>query len=165
MKTKTIIVYRYSELTDEAKQRAREWYLSAGSEYDDAWDSTLEDAKNIGLIIEQIGQHHANRGHFERYAENTAERIMKEHGKMCETYKTAKRFLDARKALLVDENGDMSLYDEDKAEELEKEFLHDILEDYRVLHEMDIEYRESEESISEAMEANEYEFDKNGKRV
>ncbi len=47
--TKTITIYRYSELSDEAKQRAREWYLS-GFDFDA--EPTLDD---LGTICDLLG--------------------------------------------------------------------------------------------------------------
>lgn len=157
-------LYQFDELTERAKEQARDWYRE-GEDGSFAWENIQEDAKNIGLIIESLDQHRANRGHFERFAENTAERISKEHGETCDTYKTAKVFLDALKALPRDEDGELSLYDQDKAEDLEKEFLHDLLEDYRIILEKDIEYQYSNEHIDETILANEYEFTENGKRA
>lgn len=46
-----------------------------------------------------------------------------------------------------------------------KEFLNDILEDYRVMLQKEYEWRGSREQIIESIEANEYEFDENGNQI
>lgn len=69
------------------------------------------------------------------------------------------------KTLKRDEDGELYLQSQDEAEKLEEEFLDSILEDYRIMLEKEIEYQESEEQVAEMMEANEYEFDENGKRI
>jgi hypothetical protein len=47
---KETTVYKYSELSEDAKEKAREWWSEIGLDYD--WfDSVFEDAKAIGAII------------------------------------------------------------------------------------------------------------------
>lgn len=46
MKILTISTYQYDELSQKAKECAREWYREGGLDYD-WWDSTYEDAKQI----------------------------------------------------------------------------------------------------------------------
>jgi hypothetical protein len=162
MKTKTINVYQFSELDEQAKERARQWFR-AGSDYSCEWEYIQEDAKNVGLIIERLDQYHANKGRFERFAEDTAERILKEHGESGETHKTAKVFLSGIKALKRDEDGELYLQEQDKAAALETEFLHDLLEDYRIMLEKEIEYQNSDEQVDENIVANEYEFTADGR--
>ena len=52
---------------------------------------------------------------------------------------------------------------ENEGEEMEEDFLQSLLEDYRIMYNKDIEYQNSDEYISETIEANEYEFTKDGK--
>ena len=55
-KTIEVEVFKYDELSDSAKQKAREWYLE-GMDYD-WWDSTyemaIEDGKEKGFYIDKI---------------------------------------------------------------------------------------------------------------
>lgn len=157
-------LYQFNELSKTAKEKARQWFREG---YDGSfeWEYIQQDAKNVGLIIKSLDQHRANKGHFERLAENTAERILTEHGEVCNTYRTAKTFLDSLKALPRDEEGELSLYDQDKAEILEEEFLHGLLEDYRIMLDSNIEYANSDECVDENILANEYEFIENGERT
>ncbi len=157
MKTKTINVYQYKELSDKAKDKARDWFLSTGDD-GQAWDSTKEDAANIGLDLK--GTHHDTMtGDFEVSALDCAERILKGHGKHCETFKTASKYVKALRVKPVVE----SL--QDAYEGIEHEFLVDICEDYRIILNKDYEYQQTEEYISEIMEANEYEFYEDGRRI
>lgn len=43
-------VYQYSELSEQAKEKAREWYREGASDYE-WWDATYEDAKTIGKFL------------------------------------------------------------------------------------------------------------------
>lgn len=47
---KTITVYAYSELSDEAKEKAREWYRIHGLDYE-WWDCVEDDFKEIMAIL------------------------------------------------------------------------------------------------------------------
>jgi hypothetical protein len=168
MKEVTIKTYTIDELSEKAKTKAREWWMSAGFSSDDAWEQIKEDALNVGLKIiclRPTGIQGNNEGHFEKFAEDTAERIIKEHGKSCETYKTVTSYLVSLKELKRDEDGELYMQEQDKAEEIEKDFLYNLLEDYRIILEKEIEYQESDENVDEVLRANEYAFDENGKRV
>lgn len=49
-RTITTTVYEYEELSDAAKEAAREWYRSGNLDYD-WWDGVYEDAKSAGAIL------------------------------------------------------------------------------------------------------------------
>jgi hypothetical protein len=50
MKTKTIELYEFDELSDDAKEKAREWFREGNLDYD-WWDCTFDDAKAAGKYI------------------------------------------------------------------------------------------------------------------
>lgn len=50
MRTATIEIYQFNELSDDAKETARAWYRD-GIQYDEWWDFTFECAKEIGKLI------------------------------------------------------------------------------------------------------------------
>lgn len=58
--TKTITLYKYEELSDTAKEKARDWYRQAGY-HDEWWDSVYEDADRmaalLGIDIDRKGKH------------------------------------------------------------------------------------------------------------
>jgi len=112
------------------------------------WEDILEDAKAIGLNINS-----KNEGNFIESATVCAELILRGHGKTCETYKTAAIFTNSLELL----------GEETEEDELKSEFLRALLEDFRLLLNANVEYDQSEEAISDTMEANEYEFTIDGR--
>ena len=161
MKTKTINIYQYSELSEQAKQKAMQWYLE-GMDSSFCWENTQYDASEIGLIIESLNDHRPNKGYFAVSATECATKIMKNHGEACETFKSANEYME--KLLFASRDTENEGY-EDLCEELEKEFLQSLLEDYRIMLNRDIEYQQSEACIAENIEANEYEFLESGERA
>jgi len=163
MKEIIMKVYKFEELNEEAKEKAREWYRE-GIDNTYPWEYINDDAKTIGLIINSLDQHRQNEGHFEHSAEDTAKRIIDQHGEHCSTSKTAKEYLAVIKSLIPDEEGYLSLYDQDKEKQAEADFLHSLLEEYMIMLDNEIDYQYSDEAVDENIRINEYEFTKNGKR-
>lgn len=59
-------VYKFAELSDEAKNKARDWFREGALDYD--WfDSVYEDAKSIGLKITSfdLGRSQDIQGHLD----------------------------------------------------------------------------------------------------
>jgi len=166
MKTVKVKVYEYAELNDEAKEKARQWLLEGGMDYQWAWEGINNDSESVGLKITEMDPQGQGRsdGRFIGSAIETALKIVKEHGKTCETYKTAKAYLEAVKALGEEPEDGWSVSEEARLEDLEDEFLRGILSDYRINARKEMEYVESEEYMAETMEANGYTFTKDGKR-
>lgn len=161
MRTIRTKVYKFNELQEEAKQRAIKWYRETDSfGYKFAWDNTEEDAKEIGLKIIELSAHRNNSGEFMLSANEVAQNIFNNHGESCETYKTAKSFMENWQPIfnnyMQTEEGEAELMG------METEFLNDLLEDYRIMYNNDIDYQNSDEYIIDAIEANEYEFKKDG---
>jgi len=160
MKQHTITAYSYDELSPEAQKHAIDklWDINVASYW---WDYIYEDAANVGIKINPD-----RKGEFLESARYTANKILQEHGEVCETYQTAKVFLDTLDRFLEaadkDEYGELYLSDEHKVEEMELEFLRSILEDYRILLQKEYDYQTSDEAIIETIRANEYEFTENG---
>lgn len=50
MRTETIDVLQFNELSAAAKEKARQWYREA-SAHDEWWDCTFDDAKSIGALM------------------------------------------------------------------------------------------------------------------
>jgi hypothetical protein len=171
VKTIETKVYEFAELTEEAKDKAREWYRESAL-YDEWWESTYEDAERIGLKITSFGldrDRHA-KGEFTMPAAHVAEAIKKEHGNTCETFKTALAFIESCKALDAktpkDADGvplDESAFDEAQDEQ-DAEFLRSLLEDYSILLQNEMEYLLSDEAVDESITANEYTFTEEGER-
>jgi|GEM_PF-1132901 len=171
MKTKTITLYDFKELSESAKQKAIEKLYDINIDYE-WYDSTYEDAKNIGLKITGFDIDRARycNGNFIKDANYTANKIKSEHGVNCETYKTADTFLqnwDKLVAKYSDGDGEKVLPENEykfdtEADELEDEFLKSILEDYRIILSKEYDYLTSKAAIIETINANEYTFTEDG---
>ena len=169
MRTIRTKVYKFNELTTAGKQKAIENFASH-NDLQFVWDDTKEDAKTIGLKIISLDDHRPNKGEFTIAANEVAQNIFNEHGKDCETFKTAEKFMEEWQPVFndyLDETSDKyeSRESEDKLVELEDEFLKSLLEDYRIMYNTECEYQNSEEAIIETINANNYEFFENGKLI
>lgn len=172
MRTETINIYKFSELSDKAKKVA----INQCADYNVShnwWDFQYEDAENIGLKITafELDYNRHCEGEFINTAEDVAEAIIQNHGEDYGTRKTAQTFLDKFKVLDMEQSAARRGETEDdvetiegKIEDLEKEFLDSLLEEYSLLLQNEYEYQTSEAAIVEMIEANEYEFTEDGKR-
>jgi hypothetical protein len=175
MRIKEINVYKFDELSNSAKAKAIENLYDINVDYE-WWDSVYYDAAQIGLKINSFDIDRAAyvKGEFTETATEVAELITRNHGQPCETYKTAKLFLNEVKPLIElrdnfadnDETTEEEYQNFDnnteRIEELEEDFLKSICEDYRIILTKEYAYLTSEEAIIETIEANDYEFDENG---
>lgn len=168
MKTIELNLYKFDELSDQAKQTAIEKLSDINVDYD-WWQFTYEDAENIGLKITSFDldrNRHAT-GEFLEDAYTTACKIMIEHGKECDTYKTAENFVNfwndavtAHSDMVecdIVEFGKEYDFDEYVSDAVD-EFLKDILEDYSIMLQNESEYLQGEEAIKETIMANDYDF-------
>ena len=160
MKILEFKVFTFDELSDKAKERAREWYRGAGLDYE-WWDSTYDDAAQIGLRITSFGldRNRFATGEFTKDAQTVCDLILANHGVSCETHKTALKF----KNDFNDLKSPSEDYD-DKFGELKEEFEKSLLEDYSIILQKEYEYLYSNESVDENIKANEYTFLESGKR-
>ena len=162
MKTVEIKLYKFSELSEEAKERVLTDHYDINL-FPEWWDSTYDDAAQIGLRITEFDLDHKSiSGKFIDSAPAVAEAILSEHGKMCETYKTAKSFLSDLDEL-TGKYPNIEDCHEDEIEALEDDFLHSILEDYRIILDNEYDYLTGKEAVIETIEANEYDFTEDGK--
>lgn len=164
MKTIAINLYKFNELSEQAQQKAIEELWDLNVEYD-WWESVYEDAGRIELIIDEFDIDRSTiGGYFKDGAEQTAHLIEKEHGNTTDTFKLAKTYLSKRDEMIEsapkDENGDFKdewQLDSD-LDELDSQFLHDLLEEYIVFLKNEYAYLTSKEAIIESIEANDYDF-------
>lgn len=161
-KTIKVKVYQYNELDENAQQKAQEWWIEAAIDYSRPWEIVTEDAQLVGLNISSLDPHRGRSGCFQNDGLTTAKAILKNHGKTCETYQTAKRHLPALKEAFEKYEDDSLARDE--WEEVENDFLDEILQDYGSMWQAEYEYQNSEPYIVEGIEANGYTFTKDGKR-
>lgn len=163
---KEVTLYNYDELSDEAKEKARDWYRESSSN-DDWWGSTYEDAERIGLKITafDIDRGSYVQAKFIKGAYECAKLILAKHGKECETYKTAQSYIQAVDKVYDLEKQDEDYNSDDDIYEIDKEFLKTIQKEYRIILQKEYEYINSDEYVEENIQANEYEFTEEGGRA
>ncbi len=161
MKTITINLYSFEELSKEVQQKVLERLYDINVSYD-WYEYEFEDAANVGLKLTEFNLDRANfcKGAFIQSAEATAEDIIENHGKDCETYKAAIEFQKAYNAIEIKVTDE---YEKDgEFEDLKDEFLKTLLEEYLIILKKEYEYRTSKEAIIETINSNDYTFEANG---
>jgi len=151
METIATTVYDFNELSESAKDTARQWYCEGAYDYD-WWGATYEDAERAGIKITEFDTGHSNmiHGELQLSGRDSARAILKDHDSTCETYKTAIDYL-------YRQPHDGTAFDEDG-------YLRAILQDYLYMLHDEAEYLVSEECVDEMIQANEYTFTESGKR-
>ena len=125
------------------------------------WDSTYEDARQIGLEIEAFDiDRGTSEGRFTLSPEDVMTAILHNHGDACSTFKTAEEYKNELSLLSQDDED----YDE-KYSDIKDDFLRSLLEDYCIILSKEYDYLTSEEAIKETIECNDYEFTAEGKIV
>lgn len=168
MRTIEVKIFKFNELNEKAKQNAISNLYNINIDYN-WWEFIYEDAKNIGLKITSFNldrNRHA-KGDFILNAPEVAQNILSNHGKECDTYKTAESFLEVWQPIFnayMDEESEKyeSSESEDEMQELEDDFLNSLLEDYSIILQNACDYLQSDESIIDTIEANDYEFTEDG---
>lgn len=165
---KTYTVYTFDELSEKAREHAlTELYdLNVDHEW---WQWTYEDAKRIGLTINEFDIDRASyvRGNLTMDLPEAIKAIIAEHGDTCETYKLA---IDYQKQIKELEekyhkrftNEEQQMDFEDEMYQLKDDFEHSLCEEYLVILRKEYEYLTSEEVIIETIHANEYTFTEDG---
>lgn len=171
MRTATINYYTFNELSDRAKETARNWWRQHALDYD-WWDSIYEDAAQVGIKITgfDTGRSCEIDGDFTGTPEETANKILAEHGESTDTAAEARHYLKTLGEFMAtaekDEYSELATYAlEADREDIDKEFLRALLEEYLVMLRSEYEYQYSEECVDELLVANDYEFTEDGKPV
>ena len=145
-------VYTFDELSESAKQKAIESLYDINI-HDDWYESTYEDAKEIGCKIISFDTDRGSCCEMQiGYEDTVIQAILKNHGETCETYKIAKEYENK----ILDSDGNI---DSDVAQDFKQE----LEEEYLSILRREFEYLTSEECIVETILANEYEFTDKGK--
>lgn len=161
-------IYDYSELSEAAKEKARQWAYD-GLAMDNWWDCTYEDAAQAGLELQGFDTDSASfvchvQGEFTTSAPECAEYITANHGENCDTYKAAKFYQAKLEAIGESPDGDDAPREswEQRREEADAAFLTDLLHCYKRMLQEQLEYMGSEEQLADFIEANEYTFTAGG---
>lgn len=181
----TTTVYQFEELTAKAQEKVISALADINVDFE-WWDGEYEDAATVGIEIKSFGLDR-NRHCCTNITNpiETAELILKNHGKECQTFKTAAAFLQDVKPLTAKFNKAEEISEKysnsyspvsyrlsyyidklkEEIEELEEEFKKSISEDYSIMLQNQCDYLQSEEAIKETIIANEYWFTAEGKMV
>lgn len=161
------IVKTFNEWDEDTQSKIIDNNREFNVDYD-WWQSCYEDAKMIGLKITSFDldrRKHCT-GEFTEQHYNVAKNIMSEHGESCNTYKIAKYFKDEYDRLTIiahDSDEDTQYKMTEEFDNLEADFLNDVLNEYSNILQKEYEYLMSDECIRETLICNQYEFDCNGK--
>jgi len=166
MRTIELKIYSFSELSEEAQQKAISKQCGINVINVEWWDNLYEDAKEIGLKITSfdLDRNRHAKGEFILSANEVAENIIKNHGDIFgSTYKTAQNFIEEWNPLFhAYETGGENTDLEGDINDLKACFLNSLLEDYSILLQNEYEYLQTDEAIKDTIEANEYEFTEEG---
>lgn len=160
MRTITKEIYTFEELSEQAKEKAREWYRQGNLDYD-WWDSIYDEAEELGFKITEFDLGRANYCKIKAIEtpKAIALNILEQHGRDCKTWKTARDFMWSRHYRKQQRKLGRYLDHETESEE----FLHSLSEDYRIMLRNEWEWLNSDECVDENIIANEYEFDEEGR--
>jgi hypothetical protein len=175
--THTVTHYSFSELSDDAKEKAVENMSDCNVDYG-WWEGVYEDAKSLGLIITESDVYRSTiDGRLELSLLDSCKIVRKNHGKHCGTFKTAKQYLSEYCTAFVEWLSYQDTEDEEdwtrldwfkdfewseEAEDITKNYRMAMLEEYIVLLRKEYEYLASRDAIIETIMANEYLFDETG---
>jgi hypothetical protein len=144
MRTITINIYKFAELSEKAKETAIEECRYWNTEHN-WWDSIYEDAEMIGLKIHSF--HYDGSGDIDASltteAIKCAESILFHHGDNCETYRLAELFKD------------VIITKDEFLKGLKREYLDQLIDQW--------EYLTLDSNVVEFIEQNDYEFYEDGK--
>lgn len=173
MRTARIKVYKFTELNEKAQTVALDKLCNINVDHD-WWKPTYDDAESVGLKISSFdyGKIEYCEGIFLESATAAMMLILKEHVESCDTYMDALNYQnDYDKLVLKYSDGintnvvkEGSEHDFDTlADELDSEFLNELLASYKIILKKEYEYLRSRRIVIKAIIANDYEFTQDGK--
>ena len=171
--TTTTTLYHYDELSDDAKEAVLDRLYDINIDHY-WWDPTYEDAERVGIIITafDLSPDEIDASIPDPY--DTCRLILRDHGKGCDTHVTARqqlreyvhaewRWYKENRTTTEDlRPSEFRNYYEDEYLAWSEETAHALREDYLAILRAEYEYLTSEEAIVDTINANEYEFTKDG---
>lgn len=166
MKTKTINIYSYTELSDKAAEKARDNWRQTQLDYD-WWEFIYDDAERVGIKITGFDIYrHEISGEFIESADYTADKILKDHGDKGGTWSEANSYKEDMARFMekhADADGELPTYAlENEKEDMERDFLRAILEEYLTMLRNEEEYQMSDDVIAECIIMNDMEYLEDG---
>lgn len=167
----TFDVFKFEELSDEAKERAIEEFRYVNVDYE-WWECVYEMANEIGFTITSFDIDSRNNitGELSISILESFKLIRKNWSRNSELYKISKKYVrDFIKAYRKWKGDDEELtvdefISEDEARDLECDYKKDILEEFLYILRKEYEYQTSDEAIKEFLIDNENEFYQNGSK-
>jgi hypothetical protein len=164
--TVTVTAYTFDELSDKAKDKARERMRSC-LDGDELAQGTVEDADQVGIEITgwDIGRAQQCDLAFREDADETAALILANHGEECDTHKAATAYRAAIANLASKYTEETEDHDENMAaDKIRAAFMVELEGCYLRMLTSEHEDRLSDEAIDEDIRANDYLFTEEGKR-
>ena len=187
-RTETVVrtLFKFKELSEKAQDKALEerWEAVAAWNVDYGWwEYIYDDAATIGLTIEEfdLGNSKEINGKLTEDLLACCKLIRKNHGKDCETFKTAETWLydyieAFKKWLTAKDVEDMEAWElewtradwlkefncEEEAQDIQNDFRVALLQDYYRMLDREYDYQTSRRAIIESIQANELEFQADG---
>ena len=172
MRKVEITLYSFDELSDEAKKNVLRENIEINVKDCEWVRDVKEEAQSLGFKIDSFDIASFCKISPFQHAVDIAIEIIDNHGESCETYKTAKGFLDKWDKLVskYSDQKNKKVVAEDKIEafdfeaiNLEVEFFKKLADDYKDILNNQYHYLISDEAIIETIQSNEYEFTEKGK--
>lgn len=164
MRTIRTKVYKFNELSKKVQETVlrNQCFINIETDW---WESVYEDAERVGLKITDFsieGYSYCN-AEFTLSACEVAQNILNNHGEATDTYNTAESFMKVWQpvfnAYMETEEGETELMS------IEEDFLKRLQANYTDLLKQEYKYLTSNETIIETIQANDYEFTKDGKMI
>jgi hypothetical protein len=160
MRKATISVYTFEELDEKIQEKVLDKLREWNTEYD-WWNSTYEDAKNVGLEIDSFDIYHRTiTGKFITTAKDTADKILANHGDHCDTYKAAQHYLADLKALNASDDAD----NDNAQDDLTDDFRRSLLKAHLVMLSEEYDHLTNDKTLLEQIEEGEYEYYADGRQ-
>lgn len=178
--TKTITLYSFDELSEQAQDKAIEALWDVNVQHD-WWDCICQDAAAIGFKIEELDLYRNTiKGELAEHPLDVCKSIRMNHSKDCDTFKTASNYHKAYIAAFVEWYGTETQQPDpstshwkpvdwlaefkfqDEAQEIEADLAKALLEDYMIMLKKEYRWLTSREGIVSSIDANEYLFNKDG---
>lgn len=152
---RTINVYKFEELSEEAKSAAIRKNRDINVE-DDWWQCTYETMNECGIAVNSFDLYRRDINITIEDSERTAKYIVETFGEHSSLSKISKTFLDKLSE---------GPFEDDVLEDIEERFRRSISNEmYMWLHD-EYEHLRGDEAIAETLEINEYEFLENGHEI
>jgi len=172
MRTETIKIYSFDELSAEAKVDAIEGNRQINVDYD-WWDCTYELMKEMGVEINSFSIYHRDISITIEDSEYTAIETIENFGKESEIVKISKQFIADRDELIkkLGEGNDISGYSvkeelideyDEEIEYLEEQYRKEMAEEILTWLRDECEFLQTDEAVAETLIANDFEFTENG---